>query len=103
LRLDSLCCTARLKLTLAQLFGDKLEPHCPAKFSIDKAIVHGVSRIDGRISRLDLLPSSIDFIDIQEKLPFVAMHGNYEQNPQDILRQGVVNKRDAVPPAITHK
>ena len=86
-------------LTLAQLFSDKLEPHRPAKFSIDKAIVHDVSRIDGGISRLDLLPSSINFIDIQEKLPFVAMQGNYDQNPQDILRQAlqqVIDRYDYV-------
>jgi chromosome partitioning protein len=76
-------------LTLAQLFNDRLEPNRPPKFSIGDAIVHGASRIDGGISRLDLLPSSIEFIDIQEKLPFVAMQGNYEQNPQEILRQAI--------------
>jgi chromosome partitioning protein len=76
-------------LTLAQLFNDKLEPHRPPKFSISDAVVHGASRIDGGISRLDLLPSSIEFIDIQEKLPFVAMQGNYDQNPQEILRQAL--------------
>ena len=60
-------------LTLAQLFADKLEPYRKPKFSITDAIVHKASRIDGGISRLDLLPSSIQFIDIQEKLPFIAM------------------------------
>ncbi len=86
-------------LTLAQLFNDKLEPHRPPRFSIGEAIVHGASRIDGGISRLDLLPSSIEFIDIQEKLPFVAMQGNYDQNPQEILRQAlqpVIDRYDYV-------
>ena len=73
--------------TLAQMFNDRLDPNRPPMFSITKAIVHGASKIDGGISRLDLLPSSIEFIDIQEKLPFIAMQGNYEQNPQEILRQ----------------
>jgi chromosome partitioning protein len=75
--------------TLAQLFKDKLEPHRAPLFDIEKAIVHGASKVEGGISRLDLLPSSIDFIDIQEKLPFVAMQGNYDRNPQEILRQAL--------------
>src|ERR1019366_8076152 len=58
--------------TLAQLFKDKLEPHRPPVFNIEQAIIHGSSRVDAGIPRLDSLPSSIDFIDIQEKLPFVA-------------------------------
>jgi chromosome partitioning protein len=76
-------------LTLAQLFEDKVSPMQPPKFDIEKAIIKGVSQIDGGIARLDLLPSSIEFIDIQEKLPFIAMQGNYEHNPQDILRKAL--------------
>jgi chromosome partitioning protein len=76
--------------TLAQLFKDKLRPELKPKFDIAQAIVHGVSKIDGGIARLDLLPSSIEFIEIQEKLPFVAMHGNYDVNPQDILRKALM-------------
>jgi chromosome partitioning protein len=75
--------------TLAQLFKDKLRPEVPAKFDVEQAIIHGVSKVDGGIARLDLLPSSIEFIDIQEKLPFVAMQGNYDNNPQDILRRAL--------------
>jgi chromosome partitioning protein len=75
--------------TLAQLFKDKLRPESPPVFDIEKAITRGVSKVDGGISRLDLLPSSIEFIDIQEKLPFVAMQGNYENNPQEILRRAL--------------
>jgi chromosome partitioning protein len=85
--------------TLAQLFLDKLRPELPPKFDIEQSIAHGVSTIDGGIARLDLLPSSIDFIDIQEKLPFVAMQGNYENNPQDILRRSlspVIDRYDFV-------
>jgi len=85
--------------TLAQLFKDKLRPELPPKFDIEQSIVRGVSTIDGGIARLDLLPSSIEFIDIQEKLPFVAMQGNYDNNPQDILRRAlstVIDRYDFV-------
>jgi chromosome partitioning protein len=85
--------------TLAQLFKDKLRPDAPPGFNVEDSIIHGVSTIDGGIARLDLLPSSIEFIDIQEKLPFVAMQGNYENNPQDILRHAlapVIDRYDYV-------
>ena len=75
--------------TLVQLFRDKLRPELPPLFDIEKAIIRGASTIDGGISRLDLLPSSIQFIEVQEKLPFVAMQGNYDNNPQDILRRAL--------------
>jgi len=75
--------------TLVQLFRDKLRPEESPRFDIEQAIIRGVSTIDGGISRLDLLPSSIQFIEVQEKLPFVAMQGNYENNPQDILRRAL--------------
>jgi chromosome partitioning protein len=85
--------------TLAQLFKDKLRPDAKPTFDIEESIVRGVSTIDNGIARLDLLPSSIEFIDIQEKLPFVAMQGNYENNPQDILRSAlsqVIDRYDFV-------
>jgi chromosome partitioning protein len=85
--------------TLVQLFKDKLRPEVPPAFNIKDAIVRGVSTIDGGIPRLDLLPSSIEFIEIQEKLPFVAMQGNYDSNPQDILRRAlgpVIDRYDYV-------
>jgi chromosome partitioning protein len=75
--------------TLAQLFKDKLRPELQPKFDIEQSIVRSVSTIDSGIARLDLLPSSIEFIEIQEKLPFVAMQGNYDNNPQDILRRAL--------------
>jgi len=75
--------------TLVQLFRDKLRPDDKPVFEIEKAVIRGASTIDGGISRLDLLPSSIQFIEVQEKLPFIAMQGNYNNNPQDILRQAL--------------
>jgi len=85
--------------TLVQLFRDNLRPEEPPVFDIEKAIIRGASTIDGGISRLDLLPSSIQFIEVQEKLPFIAMQGNYNNNPQDILRrslQPVLDRYDFV-------
>lgn len=85
--------------TLAQLFKDKLRPETEPEFDIEASIVKSVSTIDNGISRLDLLPSSIEFIEIQEKLPFVAMQGNYDNNPQDILRKAlapVIDRYDYV-------
>ena len=85
--------------TLAQLFRDKLRPEAPPVFDIDRAIVRGASKVDGGISRLDLLPSSIEFIEIQEKVPFIAMQGDYDNNPQDILRRAlnpVIDRYDFV-------
>lgn len=75
--------------TLAQLFRDKLRPEDPQKFNIEECIVRGASKIDGGIARLDVLPSSIELIDIQEKLPGIAMMGNYDTNPQEILRKAI--------------
>lgn len=85
--------------TLAQLFEDKVNFHSPPKFNVEEAIIRQVSTIDGGITRLDLLPSSIKLIDIQERLPFVAIQGNYNHNPQDILKvalQPVVDRYDFV-------
>lgn len=77
--------------TLAQLFRDKLQPDAPPKFDMDQAIVQrNVSKIDGGIARLHLLPSSIDLVEIQEDLPFMTRGRNYENNPQDILRRALL-------------
>lgn len=77
--------------TLAQLFRDALRPEEQGKFDIEASLVHGASKIDGGIARLDILPSSLQFIDIQEKLPFVAMQGNYDVNPQEVLRKALTS------------
>lgn len=85
--------------TLAQLFKDKLNPNQEPQFELEASIIKSVSTIDNGIARLDLLPSSIEFIEIQEKLPFIAMQGNYDNNPQDILRKAlapVIDRYDYV-------
>ena len=57
---------------------------------MDKAIVRHVSTIDGGIARLELLPSSIEFIEIQEKLPLIAMQGKAWPRPELPTRRVVL-------------
>ncbi len=85
--------------TIAQLFDDRLNPQIAPKFDIEKAIVRRVSTINDGISRLDLLPSSIQLIDLQDRIPLIALAGNYTVNPLEILRvalQPVIDRYDYV-------
>lgn len=75
--------------TIAQLFDDRLNPHNPPRFDIESSIVKSVSTVNDGIAGLDLLPSSIRLIEIQDRLPFIAMQGNFKTNPQEILRQAL--------------
>lgn len=54
------------KQTLFHLFEDMLRS--TSNFDIDKAIVKDVSDIDG----LDLLPSSLEFVNIQDEIPEIS-------------------------------
>ena len=72
--------------TIAQLFDDRINSHVPPKFDIKTAIARGVSTINEGILRLDLLPSSIRLIDLQDRIPMIAMSGNFTANPLEILR-----------------
>lgn len=85
--------------TIAQLFDDRINPHLQPKFNIETSIVRGVSTINDGIARLDLLPSSIRLIDLQDRIPMIAMSGNFTVNPLDILRialQPIIDRYDYV-------
>jgi chromosome partitioning protein len=85
--------------TVAQIFADKLSPNEPARFDIEQAIARRVSTIGEGIARLDLLPSSIDLIDIQDRIPMIALSGNFTANPLDILRgalQPIIDRYDYI-------
>jgi chromosome partitioning protein len=85
--------------TVAQLFADKLNPHLPPQFDVEQSIIHGVSTIDGGIARLDLLPSSIRLVELQDRIPMIALSGNFTISPLDILRHAlapVLNRYDYV-------
>lgn len=85
--------------TVAQLFQDRLNPQDPPKFDIEQALAHRVSTINDGISRLDLLPSSIRLIDLQDRIPMIALAGNFTTNPLEILRtalQPIISRYDYV-------
>lgn len=85
--------------TVAQLFADKLNGEEPPKFEIEQAIARRVSTISDGIARLDLLPSSIRLIDLQDRIPMIALSGNFTSNPLEILKnalQPVLERYDYV-------
>lgn len=85
--------------TIAQLFEDRIHPQVAPKFNIETAIARRVSTINDGISRLDLLPSSIRLIDLQDRIPMIAMAGNFTANPLEILRgalQPVIDRYDYI-------
>lgn len=69
--------------TVVQLFRDYL--YHMQIFSAAEAIVHNVSNIGGGIQGLDLLPSSLDLIDIQDELIKIPTRGIFSQRPISIL------------------
>lgn len=75
--------------TIAQLFLDKLSPHLLPKFDIEKAIARQVSTINDGIAKLDLLPSSIQLISIQDQVPTIALHNFGAERPIEILKNAI--------------
>lgn len=71
--------------TLFQLFNDKLEK--TNNFNISKAIQTGVSNL--KLSKLDLLASSIRFIDIQDRISDIPAKVGYSINPMEVLKTEV--------------
>lgn len=55
------------KQTIAQLFYEGVYPRSGKIFDINRAILKGVSNID-EVKLVDMLPSSLDLIDIQEEV-----------------------------------
>ena len=73
--------------TLAQLFKDALDPENPA-FNLEKTLQKKVSDV-GHANSVDLLPSSLDLIDVQDRLATVPSGKFYAVNPIDILKRAV--------------
>ncbi|MBE0427816.1 MAG: AAA family ATPase [Nitrospirae bacterium] len=78
--------------TLLQLFKDKLEK--TSVFDINKAIVKRVSNVGGGITNLDLLPSSLGLIDIQDSLPLIPAGRFYVTSPVTILKEAISSVLD---------
>lgn len=73
--------------TLARLFEDALDPE-HARFDLGRTLQKGVSYVRA-VRRLDLLPSSLGLIDIQDRLATISAGKFFAQNPIDILRKAV--------------
>lgn len=76
--------------TVMQIFKDKLEnTHF---FSAEEAVVQSVSNIGGGIEGLDLLPSSLDLIDIQDEIGKIPSLGIFCQRPITLLGEAMAEK-----------
>ena len=74
-------------MTLKQLFLDaQLDT---SVFDPEKAIVKNVSNVSGGIKGLDLLPSSLGLIEIQDKMAVIATASNYTVKPTEILKKAI--------------
>jgi len=70
--------------TLYQLFADQIKG--TQKFNADHAIVRDVSNIGGGVKGLDLLPSSLQLIKIQDRITQLTDFDNYQRGPIFALR-----------------
>lgn len=86
------------KKTIYHLFIDQLQN--THNFNLQNSIIRSVSNVGGGISRLHLLPSSIDLLDIQEKLTHMSYTGIFPQNPIMLLasrlNEEVLNEYDYI-------
>ncbi|MFJ5926192.1 ParA family protein [Kitasatospora sp. NPDC092948] len=75
--------------TLATLFRDALRPENePEIFDLKRTLQCWVSPVS-EVGRVDLLPSSLDLIEIQEKLGSMSRGPFFSNNPTDLLRRAV--------------
>ena len=73
--------------TIARLFKDALTPD-NRRFDFDSTLLKGVSNV--REARtIDLLPSSLDLIDVQDRLASIPSGRFYAINPIDLLSRAV--------------
>lgn len=73
--------------TLATLFKDALDLQNKS-FDLSEALQKGVSDVQGA-QKVDLLPSSLDLIDVQDKLASAPTGQFYSVTPIDLLRLAV--------------
>ena len=73
--------------TLAQLFKDALDPE-NRRFDLRKSIQKDASPVEA-VRTLSLLPSSIDLIEVQDRLYSMPAGRYYTDKPVDILRKAV--------------
>lgn len=78
--------------TLAQLFKDAMDPD-HKKFDLEATLQKKVSDV-GSARTIDLLPSSLDLIDVQDKLASAPSGKFYSTNPVELLWRAVKAKLD---------
>ena len=78
--------------TLARLFRDALEPE-RKRFQFEGALQKGVSDVSAART-VDLLPSSLDLIDIQDRLASTPSGKYYSVNPIELLWRAVKARLD---------
>ena len=75
--------------TLATLFEDALRgPQEPARFDLRATLQKRVSSVTD-VRTVDLLPSSLDLINVQDRLASMPSGEFYSNNPTDLLRRAV--------------
>jgi chromosome partitioning protein len=75
--------------TLATLFTDALKPEGEAPdFDLDATLQKNVSPV-ADVKHVDLLPSSLDLIDVQDRLATMSTGRFFSNNPTDLLRKAV--------------
>jgi len=83
--------------TLAQLFKDSLEEDPDNRtFVLDEALLSGVSPVEevAETGNLDLLPSSLNLIDIQDRLASMPAGRYYSRAPGEILHTALKQRLD---------
>lgn len=73
--------------TLYQLFVDQVKG--TRRFDADSAIVRDVSNVGGGVKGLDLLPSSLGLIKIQDRVTQLTDFDNYQHGPIFALRDAL--------------
>lgn len=75
--------------TLATLFTDALAGDSePPNFDLDKTLQRSASPVQA-VQNVDLLPSSLDLIDVQDRLGSLPPGRFFSNNPTDLLRRAV--------------
>lgn len=78
--------------TLYQMFKDKIDK--TSHFDIRKAIVKNVSNINDGVEGLDLLPSSLRLIDLQDELPSIPARNFHAITTNEILKGAISKVKD---------
>ena len=78
--------------TLARLFKDALDPD-NKRFDLEKTLQKRVSNVS-EARTIDLLPSSLDLIDVQDRLATVPSGRFYAVNPTELLWRAVKSRLD---------